>query len=666
MKRLINIFSLVMIFAFALTSCNDDDVKLDIIDVKPSELVEGIAFSVTPDAKNPNIIYLESKMGSSYTPLWEHPQGRSQKNKVTLQIPFDGEYEVTFGVMTRGGVVYGEPYKFQIESFCADFVNDDLWTFLSGGVGKSKTWVYNNGNYGLEATGEVGYGDPSTTVEWNNFAFNWDPGKGHSGDDNIWNSTMTFTLDGGAFVNTINTYTDGEAPAEKVESGTFMLDVENHTLSFTDCTLMHTVGWDFKTTTTGWSKNLKILTLTENFLQVAVLRDPNTSGEGEWWLIWSYVSKDWADSYVPGDQPDPVPNIDGDANDIITTTRTKSWVLSLNSPYDWATLEGDMMNGFSSPNDYNNGWSAYNADMIAATKLVFTAGSGNSGSYVFSTYDNEDVEGTYTIDANNDITFDKPLNAMISHTNWGWDSYTYLSTTDENKLRIIKTKTDVMGNVTEMWLGKRDPEKSEYTAFHFEVGAGGTPSVDPVKVLKDRLTSGSSLTYKASLVYPFCWAYKVGDPSSFSIGPNDAFPDWTGWSESAYQYAEKIRFTFNNDGSVTFVDNNGATQAGTFAIVDGDSGYGADIVKFNGVDVLDSEPITYTGPGGWVNFCFNYNPDALLANAPTDAGWLELYSWEYDADGNVSGIWLGIIQAGGVVDGKDLTAERRVFHFVVE
>ena len=119
-----------MIFAFALTSCNDDDVKLDIIDVKPSELVEGIAFSVTPDAKNPNIIYLESKMGSSYTPLWEHPQGRSQKNKVTLQIPFDGEYEVTFGVMTRGGVVYGEPYKFQIESFCADCVNENLGTLL--------------------------------------------------------------------------------------------------------------------------------------------------------------------------------------------------------------------------------------------------------------------------------------------------------------------------------------------------------------------------------------------------------------------------------------------------------------------------------------------------------------------------------------------------------
>ena len=229
------------------------------------------------------------------------------------------------------------------------------------------------------------------------------------------------------------------------------------------------------TTTAGWSKDLKILTLTENYLQVAVLRSKDTSGEDPWWLVWNFVSKEWADSYVPEEQPDPVPNIDGDANDIITTTRTKTWALSLDSPYDWATLDGDMMNGFSSPGDYNNGWSAYNADMIGATKFVFTASGTSGGKYVFSSYGNDDVEGEYTIDANNDITFDKPLNAVISHTNWGWDSYTYLSTTEENKLRIIKTKTDVMGNITDMWLGNRSSEKAEYTAYHFEVGAGGAP-----------------------------------------------------------------------------------------------------------------------------------------------------------------------------------------------
>ena len=178
MKRIINLLSLVIFLALSITSCNDDDVKLDVIDVDPSDLVEGIAFSVTPDASNPNIIHLESKMDSKYTPLWEHPQGRSQKDKVTLRIPFDGTYSVTFGVMTRGGVVYGEPYDFKINSFCADFVNDELWTNLTGGVGESKTWIYNNGEYGLDAGGEMAYADPSTTVEWGNFGFNWDPGKG--------------------------------------------------------------------------------------------------------------------------------------------------------------------------------------------------------------------------------------------------------------------------------------------------------------------------------------------------------------------------------------------------------------------------------------------------------------------------------------------------------
>ena len=175
---------------------------------------------------------------------------------------------------------------------------------------------------------------------------------------------------------------------------------------------------------------------------------------------------------------------------------------------------------------------------------------------------NDDIVGEYTIDANNDITFDQPLYAAISHTNWGWDSYTYFTTTEENKLRIIKTKTDVVGNITDMWLGCRAAEKSEYTAYHFEVGSGALPSVDPVKVLKERLTGGSSLTYKIDLNYPFCWGYKVGDPSSFSISATDAFPDWTGWSEATHQYAEKIRFTFNSNGSVNFIDNVGVATDG--------------------------------------------------------------------------------------------------------
>ena len=48
------------------------------------------------------------------------------------------------------------------------------------------------------------YADPSTTVEWNNWSANWDPGVGHTADDAIWESTMTFGLKGGANVTVYN------------------------------------------------------------------------------------------------------------------------------------------------------------------------------------------------------------------------------------------------------------------------------------------------------------------------------------------------------------------------------------------------------------------------------------------------------------------------------
>ena len=86
--------------------------------------------------------------------------------------------------------------------------------------------------------------------------------------------------------------------------GTFMLNTENHTITFTDCDLLHTPGWTDRST--NWRKDLKILELDENHLRVAVMRD---NSEGAWWLIWNFVSKEFADNYVPEDQPDPEPTL---------------------------------------------------------------------------------------------------------------------------------------------------------------------------------------------------------------------------------------------------------------------------------------------------------------------------------------------------------------------
>ncbi len=543
MKQLFNKLAGLLLLTIAFSACSPEDFDLGAVDVKPEDLVQGLAFSIEHDATNPNIVYLTSLMDKRYTPVWEHPQGRSQDARVTLRIPFEGTYEVKFGVQTRGGAVYGEPVTFTIADFHAGFVDHELWTLLTGGIGKSKTWIHDDGQYGL-ATGELDYADPATTVEWGDFAPNWSPGRGHTGDNNIWGSTMTFSLEGGAFYAVSNKTAAGSVDG----SGTFMLDVDNHRLSISGAQLMHTQGWNNKTT--NWHSGLRVLALTENQLRVAVLRE-EISGESEWWLIWNYVSKAYADSYVPEDRPDPVPPIDGDGQDVLTTSRTKAWVLSTETPYDWADLNGNLLNDFAGPDAYrSSGWAAYDAAMIAATKLTFSAASGGGGRYVFSSYDGEDVEGEYTIDASNDIDFGQPLSAVISETDFGWVSTMRLATSADDKLRILKTKADVLGNVTDMWLGQRSAEKEEYMVFHFVLGSGGGASSDPLQPWKSAL---AGKTFKPDVNWFVNW---VGFPPDFTGGWTSAstFGDdftsngWV-WDANVRAVAESATLRFFLEGA---------------------------------------------------------------------------------------------------------------------
>lgn len=289
MKFNYSIFSFITSALLLLAACMPEEYELGKKELDSADLVEGIAFSVTHDSENPNIVYLENLLGSRYTALWEHPQGRSQEQKVTLKMPFEGIYEVRFGVETRAGIVYGEPVTFQIEDFCAEFVTDPLWACLTGGVDNEKVWIYDDGSYGF-AAGEMTYASPNTTVEWNNWSPNWDPGKGHTGDKNIWASTKTFDLKGGANVKIHNVSSSGIEDS----AGSFMLNTDNHTITFTGCDLLHTPGWTGKSG--NWNKDLKLLELDDNHMRIGVMRDNN---EGPWWLVWNFVSKEFADNYVP-------------------------------------------------------------------------------------------------------------------------------------------------------------------------------------------------------------------------------------------------------------------------------------------------------------------------------------------------------------------------------
>ena len=285
MKKINKFLFILSLLAFVITSCAPDEFLLGDKDVAPSDLVEGIAFKIEHDASNPNIIYLKSMMGNKYTPLWNHPQGRSQEQVVTLKIPFAGTYSVQFGVETRGGIVYGEPVTLKVDQMYAGFISDEMWTLISGGSGKSKTWYLD-----LDASGVSKYFDGplyfyGTYDSWEQVtngvkapegadSWNWNPKY----KENTWLmnaadfGSMTFDLIDGANL----TVEHKTLSARGIEKGSYMMDVDNHTMRTTDASVLHDDGRDQQVLQWG---DIRILSLTKDAMQLAVMRDNSSEGK---------------------------------------------------------------------------------------------------------------------------------------------------------------------------------------------------------------------------------------------------------------------------------------------------------------------------------------------------------------------------------------------------
>jgi hypothetical protein len=496
------IYLFIASMAVFFSACTPDEFDLGAKDVTADDLVEGLAFTVTHDANNPNIVYLESKMGSSYTALWEHPQGRSQASKVTLKMPFDGVYTVKFGVQTRGGVVYGEPTTFTISSFCADFVTNELWTLLTGGVGSSKTWIPDNGQYGLTA-GEMSYADPGGIVEWNNWSPNWSPGAGFTvgaGENSIWESSMTFNLINGANVLVDDRSSGGSGETQ----GSFMLNTDEHTITFTDVDLLHTAGWTRMTS--NWRKGLKILTLTENQLRIGILREKDTSGEDPWWIVWNFVNKEYADNYEAPVQ-EIFPTLPDNWRDYVEpkTNLVITYKLSDDTSFDWCNFDGSLkgISGFSPQSG------------IEEVTLVLNSGTGE---YTFTDISGNEFKGKYTLSNDGIYTFSEALPEFVLST----DGRAVFKTNADRTLRIMSYETsDYTGAVTDLWLGSKELDDQgnlyQYMGYHFAVQ-----------------TAGATKSYKATLsFFDTNWLFIESD-AVFITGDGDYTLTVTGASNSPY------------------------------------------------------------------------------------------------------------------------------------
>lgn len=406
-----------------LAACSPDEYSLSRPDLTTADLVQGQAYSVTVDADN--TITLKSLLGSNYNCYWVQPNGRSQGPEVKLQLPFAGTYEVTFGVDTRGGVVYGEPYKFDVTTNNMALLEDPLYTYLTGGVGSSKKWVPVDRDYGVgQCTAPVMYCNPddvlndgsaSTDIGINHMKPNWDPGFQSwliPQDSPYMDSYMEFTLDNVKGCS----LTEYRAEDGVTKTGKWNLNLsdKNHpTLSFTDTYAMHNVGFD--EVCSNYTDDIIITELTPYILQLATMR---TNSEGAWWIIWNFIAEDVQNGtvvipsgeveYITPGSPE-VPEIDDLTTKLFTTDingvefkgAEMTFTVSEDAAYDWLWWNGGASAWQSvTGGAYGSSWAPmWDEDAITENELTLTA----KGGYTCGA-----LSGNYTIE-DGKIVFDQEV-----------------------------------------------------------------------------------------------------------------------------------------------------------------------------------------------------------------------------------------------------------------
>lgn len=467
MKRKLYIFALVVSAVMLLWACSPDEHEMAGKDVEAGDLVEGLAYSITHDSDNPNIVYLTNMLGSQYTALWEHPQGRSQGDVVTLKMPFAGTYSVTFGVMTRGGIVYGDPTTFTIDDFCSEFVDNELWTYISGGVGNSKKWFLDLDENGVSKyfSGPVYfYGTDDSwatisggeTVDGDSWSWEADWGSVSGWQFNSYAMDygyMEFSLAGGSTVTVVMNDLD------KTFSGTYMLDTDNHTIQLTDAELLHDTCNDSQVD--SWSGTMKLLSLNESAMQIGVVRASEPCI-----LSFNFISEDYYNSWIPesGDE-DVTPELSDDWQDYVTqiTTTALTWKISADTPFDWCNLDGSRKNSFESLSDYPS-WCTPASN---ASDITLTLNSTTS-LYSVTLPDGTEVSGSFTLSSDGVYTFDSGLSSCLIGSD-----YIYFSADDDNQLRLMSYEVNSSNTVSDIWLGVKEYNASgslyQYLAYHFEI-----------------------------------------------------------------------------------------------------------------------------------------------------------------------------------------------------
>jgi len=274
MKNKLKILVLFLGSVLLFSACSPDKYELGPLASKAS-----LKYTIAPSSTNPNNIVLTS-LSPNVTPMWVTPYGQSTRVKDTINIPFPGTYKFVYGVESAGGFVQSDTAIVIINTLDQNAVNGPLWVNLTGGNGKSKTWVLD-----LDANGVSKYfGGP---FYYGGTGWEWDPAfkdigwAGVSAGDY---GTMTFDLKGDAHFTSNN-----KMFPDLSGTGKFMLYPATNQLATIGAQVLHDKAQG--NNVLDWYAKMTIKTLDADHMQLIAISGPGA------WYIYNYISLNYYNTH---------------------------------------------------------------------------------------------------------------------------------------------------------------------------------------------------------------------------------------------------------------------------------------------------------------------------------------------------------------------------------
>lgn len=618
-----------------LGACSPDDYSMGGAQYTSADLVSPSAYTVDV---NGNFVTLTSKI-TGCTPLWITPNGRSQSSQLTIELPFAGDYEVTFGAETRAGAVYGEPYTFTLAQNDFTMLSDEKYFYIADkdyktgdempdaetlSAGVSKKWVPLDKDYGIGQTvapmtfcnpdDVLNDGSGSTDLAFEAWKPNWDPGYQSwlipEGDPYL-DSYMTFSMDA-ANGCCVTVYRNSEDGATTM-NGKYQLalsDKTHPTITFSDAQVLHHAGYD--EACSNWAQELQIVELTPYLLQIAVYRDSDP-----WWAIYSYVSEEVIETNgecIPKEDTGlletvapALPTYDDLATDLFTIEadgvtyvgNQMTYTINQETPYDWLWWNGsskvckwESVTG----GDYTKNWAPAAGDDIADYELVISKASDGTYNYVSGS-----TEGKVTI-ADGKLTFDDEITILTTSNDYRTvevkgSEFTVLACEPGENVTIgVPSSTDENGNVNSYLV----------TTLDYKKISGGTDGPTVVALESDysehiwvennciRLafwsygSSGSGIfkdvaSVKLKKNQTIKVTFKLNPDVVWAQTPKCALIDnniKTTWEQGCFDLDDAVTVNTSGETTVTLTNTTGSTQKFTDVCLD---------LSIQGIGYLDSQ-----------------------------------------------------------------------------